>query len=239
MLENLKLLYGKKLGASDGDIGHVKDFYFDDKTWVVRYLVADTGSWLSGRQVLLTPHAFGTQAFGISDADANVLRVNLTRKQIEDSPSIDSHRPVSRQYELEYYRYYGWPSYWEGGGMWGVAGFPVVTPPSTPENRPHHGHNQRDDIHLRSTRAVTGYHIQATDGAIGDVSGFMVDGRSWAIRELVVETSHWYAGKKILLLPENIDRISYENSTVFVNLTKEDIRQTMSNDVAQALAGHA
>lgn len=238
MLQNIKQLYGKRLGASDGDIGHVKDFYFDDKTWAVRYLIADTGTWLTGRQVLLTPHAFGTNAFGRSDADANVLRVNLNRKQIEDSPSIESHRPVSRQYEEEYYRYYGWPAYWEGGGMWGVAGFPAVTPPSTPENLPHHGHNQRDDIHLRSTKAVTGYHIQATDGAIGSVSSFMVDGKSWAIRELVVETGHWYAGKKILLLPENIDRISYEDSTVFVKLTKEDIQQTTRNDVAQAGAGH-
>jgi hypothetical protein len=140
---------------------------------------------------------------------------------------------------MEYYRYYGWPSYWEGGAMWGTADFPVVLPPSTPENRPHHGHNQRDDLHLRSTRAVTGYHLQATDGAIGDVSSFMVDGKGWAIRELVVETGHWYAGKKILLLPENIDRISYEKSTVFVNLTREDIRQTMSNDVAQAIVEQA
>jgi uncharacterized protein YrrD len=238
MLQNIKQLYGKKLGASDGDIGHVKDFYFDDKTWAVRYLVADTGSWLTGRQVLLPPHAFGTHAFGRSDADANVLRVNLTRKQIENSPSIDSHRPVSRQYEEEYYRYYGWPAYWEGGGMWDVAGIPAVTPPSTPENLPHHGHNQRDDIHLRSTKAVTGYHIQATDGAIGSVSSFMVDDKSWAIRELVVETGHWYAGKKILLLPENIDRISYEDSTVFVNLTKEDIQQTTRDYVAQAGAGY-
>ena len=120
--------------------------------------------------------------------------------------------------------------------MWGTAGFPVVIPPSTPENQPHHGHQQRDDPHLRSTKAVTGYHIQAPDGAIGDVSSFMVDGRSWAIRELEVETGHWYAGKKILLLPKNIDRISYEDSTVFVNLTKGDIQQTTRNDVAQATA---
>jgi len=238
MFQNIKQLYGKKLGASDGNIGHVADFYFDDKTWAVRYLVADTGSWLPGRQVLLTPHAFGNHAFGRSDAEIDLLRVNLTRKQIEDSPSIESHRPVSRQYEEEYYTYYGWPAYWEGGGMLGAAGFPVVMPPSTPDKLQHHGHDQRDDIHLRSTKSVTGYRIQATDGAIGTVNSFMVDGRTWAIREMVVETGHWYAGKEILVLPENIERISYEESTVFVNLKKEDLQQTMSNDVAQAGAGH-
>jgi len=238
MFKNIKQLYGKKLGASDGDIGHVKDFYFDDKTWLIRYLVADTGSWLPGRQVLLSPHAFGTHAFGGSDDDANVLLVNLTRKQIENSPSIESHRPVSRQFEEEYYRYYGWPTYWADGGMLGVAGFPVIMPPLAPKNPLHHGHNQRDDIHLRSTKTVTGYQIQATDGPIGSVSSFMVDGRSWEIRELVVETGRWYAGKKIFVLPGNINRISYEDSTVFVSLTKKDIQQTSTNDVAQVVSAH-
>ena len=240
MFQNLKQLYGRKLGATDGDVGRVKDFYFDDKTWVIRYVVADTGTWLAGRQVLLAPHAFGTHAFGGSDADANVLLVNLTRKQIENSPSIDSHLPVSRQYEEEYYRYYGWPGYWEGGGMvgmGGMAGLPVMVPPAAPENPPGPGHHRAEDRHLRSTKAVTGYRIQATDGSIGSVTSFMVHGRSWAIRELVVETGHWYAGKGILLLPENIDRISYEYSTMFVNLTKEDIQQTARNDVVQAGVG--
>ena len=100
MLRSINQLYGDKLGASDGEIGQVKDFYFDDQNWAIRYLVADTGSWLPGRQVLISPHAFGSlyQA-------GKLLLVNLTRKQIEDSPSIESHKPVSRQYEEEYYRY--------------------------------------------------------------------------------------------------------------------------------------
>ena len=104
MLRSIKQLYGDKLGASDGEIGHVKDFYFDDQNWAIRYLVADTGSWLPGRQVLISPHSLGRL-----DQAEKILRVNLTRKQIEDSPSIESHKPVSRQYEEEYYRYYGWP----------------------------------------------------------------------------------------------------------------------------------
>ncbi|MDI1249250.1 MAG: PRC-barrel domain-containing protein [Lacunisphaera sp.] len=235
MLQNIQQLYGRKLGATDGDIGHVKDFYFDDKTWAVRYLVADTGTWLSGREVLLSPHAFGPRAVELFGGGAEAVQVNLTRQQIEASPSIESHRPVSRQHEEEYFRYYGWPTYWQDGGMLGLAGFPVVTPP--PENRPHHGHNQRDDLHLRSTKAVTGYHIHATDGQIGSVSGFMVDGKNWAISELVVETGHWYAGKTILVLSRNIDRISYDDSTVFVNLTMDDIRQTAKNDVAHSVTG--
>jgi hypothetical protein len=224
MLQDTTELYGNKLAASDGDIGQVKDFYFDDKTWVVRYLVADTGSWLTGRQVLLSPHAFGQL-----DRDEKMLHVKLNRKQIENSPSIESHKPVSRQYEIDYYRYYGWPVYWEGSGMWGLGSFPVVMPPSKDEMEAQLPHHHRNDKHLQSMKAVTGYAIHATDGKIGSVSGFMVDDQSWAIRELIVETGHWYAGKKILISTGKVERISYEESAVFVNLTKEDIQRTAEN----------
>ena len=225
MLHNIKELYGNKLVALDGDIGHVKDFYFDDKTWVIRYLVADTGSWLTGRLVLLSPHAFGKL-----DQYEKTLHVKLHQKQIQDSPSIESHLPVSRQYEEEYYRYYGWPAYWDGGGMWGLGGYPVVMPPPLPVPPVHH---PRADLHLQSTRAVTGYHIQTADGTIGHVSGMMVDDRSWAIRDLVVETGHWYSGKEILFSPGKIERISYEESKVFVNLTKADIQRTAEHDLVK------
>jgi hypothetical protein len=121
MLQSIKQLYGEKLGASDGEIGHVKDFYLDDRNWAVRYLVADTGTWLPGRRVLLSPHAIGTLY-----QDEKVLLVNLTRKQIADSPAIETHKPVSRQYEEQYHRYYGWPGYWQGGGLWGMSNFPIL-----------------------------------------------------------------------------------------------------------------
>jgi len=233
MLRNLTTLYGYKLAASDGDIGRVKDFYFDDKTWVIRYLVADTGLWLAGRLVLLAPHAFGR----FDEVEGKVMLINLTRQQIESSPSIESHKPVSRQYEVEYYRYYGWPAYWNGGAMWGLGGYPVVLPPSRDELKAHQQYHHRDDKHLRSAHAITGYHIQTVDGTIGHVSGLIVDDRSWAIRKLVVESGHWYSGKEILITPNKIERISYEDSKVFVSLTKKDIQQTSENEIAKAGAG--
>lgn len=224
MLQSIKQLYGEKLVTRDSEIGHIKDFYFDDQKWAVRYVVVDTGSWLSGRQVLISPHAFGKLA-----QDGSSLRVDLTRQQIEDSPLIESHKPVSRQYEEEYYRYYGWPSYWDGAGMWGVGGFPVAPPPPPPlpseqksaGSRDHSG----DDPHLRSTQAINGYHIQTSEGTIGHVTDFMMDDKSWAIRHLIVETGHWYSGKAIAISPNHIDRISYDDSKVFVDVTKEAIQQ--------------
>jgi hypothetical protein len=225
MLRSVKQLYGDKLGASDGEIGRLKDFYFDDQKWVVRYLIADTGSWLSGRKALLSPHAFTSLAQA-----GKVLLVNLTRKQIEDSPSIESHKPVSRQYEEEYYRYYGWPYYWEGSGLWGMSGFPLLEmPPSPPQGDPVAASGrfpENADVHLQSTQAVNGYHIQASDGVVGHICDFMMDDQTWAIRELVVKTGHRFSGKEVEIQPSQVNRISYEESTVFVNLTSAAVEDS-------------
>jgi uncharacterized protein YrrD len=228
MLQNIKQLYGNKLAADDGDIGHVKDFYFDDESWVVRYLVADTGSWLMGRLVLLTPHSFGKL-----DRDEKTLHVKLHKKKIQDSPSIESHKPVSRQYETDYYAYYGWPAYWDGSAMWGIGGYPVILPPSKKEMELQKKFHHRDDKHLRSMQEVIGYNIQSVDGEIGHVSSFLVDDRSWAIHELVIETGHWFSGKEILIPTDKVKRISYEEAKVFVSLTKADIQQTAENEISQ------
>ena len=224
----MKQLYGSKLAALDGDMGHVKDFYFDDENWVVRYLVADTGSWLTGRLVLLTPHAFGKL-----DQDEKTLHIKLHKKKIQDSPSIESHKPVSRQYEADYYAYYGWPTYWDGNAMWGIGGYPVVLPPSKKEMEIQKKYHHRDDKHLRSMQEVTGYNIQSVDGEIGHVSSFLVDDESWAIHELVIETGHWYSGKEILIPTGKVKRISYDEAKVFVSLTKADILQTAENEISQ------
>jgi uncharacterized protein YrrD len=205
MLRSLRQLYGKKLGASDGDIGHVKDFYFNDQQWAIRYVIADTGSWLSGRLVLISPHAFENL-----HQDGDCLVVNLTRQQIENSPAIESHKPVSRQYVEEYYRV---------GETWGVGGFPEAPP--APHLMP--SKQASDDLHLQSTQALSGYPIQTSEGAIGHVIDFIIDDKSWAICHLVVETGHWYSRKEIVISPKHIDRISYEEPKVFVNVTKEAI----------------
>ncbi|HZQ46231.1 MAG TPA: PRC-barrel domain-containing protein [Verrucomicrobiae bacterium] len=228
MLQSIKHLCGEKLGASDGDIGHVKDFYFDDQNWAVRYVVADTGTWLTGRQVLISPYAFGN----LHQAE-KVLRVNLTRKQIEHSPAIESHKPVSRQYEEEYHRYYGWPDYWRGGGIWGMSGFPILpVPPKTPSGKPASeidSQHNRADAHLRSAQAVIGYHIKASDGIAGHVCDFMMDDQNWVIQQLVIKTSHRFTGKEVQMPVSKVKRISFNDSTVFVNLTKEAVEQSSAH----------
>jgi uncharacterized protein YrrD len=214
MLHSIQQRYGEKLRATDGEIGNVRDFYFDDKNWAVRYLVADTGGWLSGRLVLISPHAFGHLY-----PNGKVLLVNLTREQIEKSPSIDEHKPVSRQHEEEYHRHYGYPYYAESWPLWGLADYPVVVPPPPPTA----AEKQGADSHLRSARVVKGYKVEASDGIIGEVADFLIDGRTWVLREIVIESGHWYSGKEIRVPTEKIARISYADSTVYVNSTKAAI----------------
>ena len=226
MLQSIKQLYGNKLGATDGDLGHVKDFYFDDHHWAIRYVIADTGNWLTGRRVLLSPHAFGhIQPAG------KVMLVNLTRKQIEDSPSIDTHKPVSRQYEEEYYRYYGWPYYWEGDGIWGGMGsYPVLdVPPKFGSAQPPAATGpkaNRADAHLRSTQAVNGYDLQATDGVVGHVCDFLVDDKSWVINQLVIKTGHRFTGKEVQVPVSKVNHLSYDESKVFMNLTTDEVERS-------------
>ncbi|MGO8697534.1 MAG: PRC-barrel domain-containing protein [Limisphaerales bacterium] len=227
MLRSIKQLYGGKLGALDGEIGHVKDFYFDDENWGVRYVVADTGSWLTGRLVLISPHSLGLLAL-----TGNVLRVNLTRKQIEDGPAIEAHKPVSRQYEEEYHRHYGWPYYWQGDALWGMSSSPVMALLAKPVAHASGPASNRTDAHLRSTLAVNGYHLQASDGLLGHLCDFMMDDQSWGIGQLVIKTGHRFSGKEVQIPTSKIDRISYEDSTVFVNLTKEAVERSPERLVA-------
>jgi sporulation protein YlmC with PRC-barrel domain len=233
MLQSINKLYGKKLGAQDGEIGHVKDFYFSDQSWVIRYVIIDTGNWLMGRKVLLSPHALG----GFCQ-DGKVLLANLTRKQIENSPLIETHKPVSRQYEEEYYQYFGWPCYWQGDGLWGMSGFPILESPPRPlpgtTAAATDPKREPADAHLRSTQAVKGYHLQASDGIIGHVSDFMMDEESWSINELVVKIGHRFTGKEVLISRSNVSRISYEESTVFVYPAKETVEQSPEHHLSAA-----
>jgi hypothetical protein len=235
MLRSIKQFYGNKLGASDGELGHVKDFYFDDRNWAVRYIVADTGSWLPGRQVLISPHSLGRLAQA-----GKVLRVNLTRTQIENSPPIETHKPVSRQYEEEYHRYYGWPYYWQGDALWGMSGVPMmelqvmplpVKPAPASDPKP-----KGAEAHLRSALAVNGYRLQASDGEIGHICDFMMDDQNWAIGQLVIKTGHRLSGREVQIPAKNVERISYEDSTVFVNLTGEGVEESPAHYMAAAAA---
>jgi hypothetical protein len=229
MLQNIENFYGKKLAALDGGIGHIKDFYFDDAAWAIRYVVVDTGHWLTGRLVLLTPHAFVKL-----NQDDHTLQVNLLKKQIQDSPSIASHETVSRQFEEQYYHSYGWPIYWQGGQMWGMSGYPLALAPQPPDIDVRRSLEPIADRHLQGTKEVAGYRVEAVDGTVGHVTGFQVNPESWAIQEVAVETGHWHFGKKILISPSEIDSIDVAGKSVLVKLTKANIRSIAETEIVES-----
>jgi sporulation protein YlmC with PRC-barrel domain len=246
MLRSMSDLEGYAIRATDGTIGHVKDFYFDDEDWVVRYLIVDTGSWLSSRKVLISPIAVGQSSW----AD-KILSVSITREQVKNSPDIDTDKPVSRQHEMEYLGYYSYPYYWGGAGFWG----PGIYPSMRAMGVGYAGSNseyltaaadqtqlarearryENDDPHLRSGKAVMKYHIEASDGGIGHLQGLLLDQDTWAIRYLIVDTSNWWLGHQVLIAPQWIKNVSWPDHTVRVNLTRQAVKDAPPYDPALTL----
>jgi uncharacterized protein YrrD len=228
MQRNVNNLIGNNLDATDGEIGKVEDFYFDDQTWTIRYLVVKTGSWLSGRKVLISPAAVLQHNW-----ESGIFPVNLTREQVRDSPDMDTDKPISRQHEEDLASYYPWQPYWGTafipGHVWGVVPTtPVIDPGAIREMEPIN--KPGDDLHLRSSRKVIGYHIHATDGEIGHVNDFILDDQTWQISYVVVDTHNWIGGKKVLVGVKNIKEVHWENSKVVVDITVEAIKYSASVD---------
>jgi hypothetical protein len=213
--------------ATDGAIGHVRDFYFDDHTWVVRYLIVDTGAWLSGRRVLISPFSVGAL-----DEVQRVVPVTITRQQVKNSPDIDLHKPVSRQHEVDYLGYYGYPYYWGGAGLWGEGVYPgmMVAGVTQPQSPAEAERGADRDPHLRSCAELAEYHVHASDGDIGHVQSFLIDAESWAIRYVVVNTSNWWLGSDVVISPDLIEEVSWEQGKVTVKLTRAALKAAPAYD---------
>ena len=218
MLTNAGHLAGLVVRATNGDLGAVEQFYFDDETWAIRYLTVESSGWLGGRRVLISPISV-VQV----DWQAKRLDVSLTKKQVEKSPDIDTRQPVSRQREAEFLAYYGYPYYWGGPYLWGAEFYPAglaVPKTASMEAMEDRIWKESTGSHLRSSSAVAGYHIEAADGEIGHVDGFLIDDEAWAIRYIEVATRNWWPGKKVLISPEWIERMSWADSKVYVRLSR-------------------
>jgi hypothetical protein len=238
MLRTIKDLEGYTVSASDGDVGHVKDCYFDDEAWVIRYFVVGTGEWLRSRRMLISPLSIGEPT-----SLGKILPVSITREQVKNSPDIDTDKPVSRQHEIGYYGYYGYPYYWGGTGLWGGANYPgtlltgVGYDGFNGEYRNRRvnaalpdGEHRPTDQHLRSCNAVSTYRVHASDGDLGHVKGLLVDERTWSIRYMIVDTSNWWLGHSVLISPEWIDGVSWINEKVSIDLTRQAIKGAPAYD---------
>ena len=225
MKRSVNSLIGYTLHATDGEIGEVKEFYFDDQTSTIRYVIVKTGGWLLGKEVLISP-----QALEKPDWETKTFPVNLTKEQIKNSPDIDTDKPVSRQQEELLYAYYPWTGYYSPfGGWWG---FPVVMETDAEKQLQSERH-KNDDRHLRSTSEIKGYTIHAVDGKIGEVEDFIVDDDTWRILFLVVDTGNWLPGKKVLLSPQWIKEMRWSTSEIIVDLSKDEVKHSPEYDPSQ------
>ncbi len=235
MLHNTKKIQGRSLKARDGIIGEVKDVYFDDYDWTVRYLVVETGASLNQRRVLISPDVLHAL-----DWSQQVFPVDLTMAQVRKSPDIDTNKPVSRQHEAALREYYNWPGYWAVPGG-GVGLVPPMIPPTPAANPSEPGFTdgdtaprRRGDPYLRSVHDTLGYHIEATDGDIGHVEDFLIDDMVWRIRYLVIDTRNWLPGRKVLVAPDWIGRVSWGTRRVYVSLMRDAIKAGPAYDPASS-----
>jgi hypothetical protein len=237
MFWNASAMKGYTIEASDGELGSVRDFLFEDTSWIIRWLVVDTGKWLPGREVLLA-----VSALGQADPALRQLSVKLTKQQVKDSPDISADEPVSRQMEHRLYRYYEWQPYWDTGyfPLSGAIAEPLVAPlyasGSEPgDHEPAVFDEPTGDPHLRSTKAVTGYHIHASDGEIGHVEDFIVDDSSWSIRYVTVDTRNWWPGKRVLISPRSVESINWTDETMHLDIDRQHVKDSPPYDPSIAV----
>jgi sporulation protein YlmC with PRC-barrel domain len=242
MLRSMQELEEYTIAASDGTVGRVSDFYFDDRAWVIRYLVVDAGNWLKERRVLISPMSIGEASWVTRS-----LPVSISMEQVKNSPDIDTAKPVSRQHEMLYLGYYGYPYYWGGLGIWGDGPYPSMSMqdlPASPAGKADESERERenadiiakrhahDDPHLRSCHAVSGYHVHASDGEIGHVKGFLVDEQTWAIRYIIVDTSNWWMGHLVLLAPQWFKDVNWADSSITVRMSRRAVKDAPLYDAA-------
>jgi len=221
MLRSLNYLEQYMVIATDGDVGNVVDFQFDDEYWTIRYLVVDTGAFLNRHDVLVSPSSF-------SEVEEPIQRfhLNLTKDKVKNSPTIDKYQPISRQQEQEFNKYYGHPRYWKADTL----DRPAPHSQSAPTIE-----GSRGDIHLRSAKEVRGYNIQASDDSIGHIDDYIVNDENWEIRYLVIDTSNWWLGKRVLVAPQWASQVNWEQRSVHVNMSRQAIKDGPEYDSSVTL----
>lgn len=217
MLHKVTELNGFKISADDGELGEVEQLYFDDHAWTVRYFVVDTGKWLPGRQVLISPASVGRPNWS-----RRRLPVLLTQEQIRRAPGVETELPVARQEEIALQQYYGWPAYWSMGTYY----VPGAIPQSAAAGAAREPVLTQGDPNLRSTKEVIGYRIRSSDDEIGHVQDFLVDDESWDIRYLVIDTRNWLPGKKVLVSPQWVEGVSWAERRVHLDVSAGAIRNS-------------
>ncbi|WP_332698676.1 PRC-barrel domain-containing protein [Halalkalibacter lacteus] len=222
MLYKASTIQSCTVQATDGDLGKVKDLYFDSEKWTIRYLVVDTLKWLPGKRVLVSPVSFDNV-----ELDNNNISIFSSTDEIKNSPSVEEHQPITRVKELELHSYYGWSPYWVGGGLWGPGNLPLL---STKEDQQYVTEMEDDQSFLRSVNElrgqVFGYNVKGIDHEeLGTVVDFVIDDNSWVVHYLIIDTGDWLPGRKVAISPESIDSIDWVAKDITINLRAAEVEE--------------
>lgn len=237
MIRGLKDFRGYPVRGIDGEIGSVRDFYFDDYNWTVRYFVIKTGKWLEHERILVA-----TVSLAKTELEANSLPVDLTREKVRNSPRVIIDRPLTRAERIELHSYYEWPMDWiEGeipGTGPGLTGYPLVE--LADEIKENQAENEQSSSegqhrHLHSFRDVPGFRLLARDGEIGHLEDFIVDTSSWNILYIVVDTGSWLPGKKVLVSPSWVEEILWDEERLQIDLNRDTIQNSPRYDPSISL----
>lgn len=235
MILSSKKLTQYSIHATDDKIGGVKDILFDDETYTTRYLVADTNTWLPlSRKVVISPVSV-THV----DVDDSSVHVDMTVETLKNSPSIDEHKPVSREYEEHLFKYFGYGYYWIGPGAWGEYAYPNELV-SVPTDEAKEGDLPPESTnHLRACGEIDGYEVATTDDNVGHISDFLIDTETWKLVMLVVDTNNWLpGGKHLALLPTDIKEIDWAAHHIAVNLSHDALMKRPEVDEERLGDGH-
>lgn len=219
MLESTHLLIGFSLATEDGEIGSIKDFYFDDQYWNIRYLVVETGNWFFGRKVLVSPYAIE----GV-EWENRSLKVRMTKEQVRNSPTIDTNLPVSKQLEKKLNDYYAWPYYGSAGMGYPTTGMVKVSRTIKSDTE----ENSSADKHLRSYRHVRDYKVYNPDGFLGETADFLMDTADWKLPYLIVDLAEHPDPDMMVIPTDQIASIDFSTYAVAVTLRTAELKRISS-----------
>ena len=214
-----RTLRDRPLIASDGRIGEVREFYFSEENWAIRYLVISIRSWFDDRLALIPVHALER----INPED-KTISVRLNKQQVLRAVSVESETPVSEQPQERINQ----PERKESQPV------PGLLASALPQNGASVALNKKmaaADSHLRCSEELRGnYTLMIYDGKIGLIEGLIIEDDQWRLRYLVVRTGFLLSGKLVLIPPQWINRISFEQREILVGLPCSLIKEAPDYD---------
>ncbi len=227
---DIRDILGRRLAATDGEIGTIGDVLFDENTWVARFLVAATGTWLADRQVLFSPFALGPITSTRLGLPGPVITVGLSRADIEGGPFVAPDQAITQDQEFIFHRHYGWPFHPSGGSTWDAVG--SVTEPDDVDLRRAAGSSAIQEQRRGVAKQLLGFVVVTPQGVAGTVKSLLIDAETWKIDELVLEMGQWYARKAIRLRTADINHINTALKTIETSVSRNTLRSTKPDTLA-------